>query len=73
MATASNEVKQMVRTLANVTNQESGIDLAANVDYELAQYLNRGYELNKVVSLGSAKVGSEEFPRVLYVLVKYAE
>lgn len=73
MATAMSEMKQMVRTLANATNQENGIDTAVNVDYEVGQYLNRGFTLVSTHFLGNAKVGSEEFPRILYVLVKYAE
>lgn len=62
-------VKQLVRTLANATNQDSGIDTAANVDYELGIWLDKGYRLFSTHFLGNAKVGTEEFPRVLYVLV----
>lgn len=65
------EVKQLVRTLANATNKDSGIDTAASVDYELSQFLADGFVLESTHFLGNAKVGSEEFPRVLYVLVKY--
>lgn len=64
------EVKQMVRTLAPVSNEQTGISSEAEVAYELEQYFNRGFELNHVVGLGDFKIGSELYPRLLYVLVK---
>lgn len=65
-----NEVKQLVRTLSNVSNPETGISSSVEVDYELEQYFARGFELFSVNNLGDFKVGGELFPRVLYVLVK---
>lgn len=64
------EIKQMVRTLANVSNEKEGISSEAEVAYELEQYFNRGFVLNTVISLGDYKSGSNLFPRVLYVMMK---
>jgi hypothetical protein len=67
------EVKQMVRTLANSSNAETGVSAGAEVDFEVSQYLNSGYELINVISLGDYAVGSEKFARILYVFKKETE
>lgn len=72
VAVETYEVKQMVRTLGNAQGPEgSGVDLAQNVDWEISQWLNKGYTLESTVFTGNTKNGNEEFPRFLYIFVKY--
>jgi len=64
------EIKQLIRTLGAQDNPETGVSLIQTVDYEISQYLSRGYELVSVVPVGDVKIGSESFARVLYILRK---